>query len=107
MPPATVGWVSDEKACVSFGRKFQGPAETINLDALTARINSNSAQQYGHLERQWEKLLVSDQPPRIRVKQWIEYPGTSRRPDTLSIEYTVHHPDGSVDGPYEQEFYND
>jgi hypothetical protein len=90
-----------------FGRKFAGPAERINIDALTRDINSNKTNQFGSVERHWEKLIAENPGTRIRVREWLFYPGDSRRPDTFIVEYTENYEHATNQAPEFLEFDNE
>jgi DNA/RNA non-specific endonuclease len=68
---------------------FGGGTENINMVAMLKELNRGPGNSYFNLENSWRALLKTDPPPVIRADIYPEYIGSSKVPDTISIEYFI------------------
>jgi hypothetical protein len=77
------------------GRRFNGPLDDFNHFAQDANFNRGA---YRVLENKWQDALANGSSVTVDIQP--KYVGSSLRPDSLSVDYTI---DGV---PYRQRFLN-
>ena len=80
--------LSDDQGGHIFGAQFGGPGDSINLVAMSRRLNQPGG-AYSALETEWKNLVNAVPPHTVDIKVRMLYSPESTRPSQFIIDYRI------------------
>ena len=80
--------LSDDDGGHLIASQFFGSGDIDNLVAMCSAVNRSGGEWY-KMEEKWADALNKVPPKKVRVEIEPVYSGTSQRPDSFQIRYTI------------------